>query len=483
MAERELAERISRELTDGGGVRILVRNVHRVETLLQNLRRVMENTYFLPIRFGAPEPVLEALRTHFMGNSLPDPERAFEAGWRSHLTEMALVSGREGMEAAAGLHCCKESLKGLLLHRLEPQQGTEVLFRSVLASFSKTLSTVICLLDYVHTPLFVNLPGHFPPVVCLSPGRDGIPSPDAVLDSGCISREEVEAILLEEGVPVSSDEAIQATGGRAGLVGLYAGIVREYGIRQGKVFAMLDQVFLRDPGLHSFARAAAVLSPGFFHFEAGALSSAPGEEMFLRGKRIHLWRGSLMGEFLSGEVRRRILMGIPDETISELFERASSTVLHFRSGSPGALAFAGSLLARSNPGPRAACLYRRAAEITGCQHRRAELFRTAALLDPDHREEFTFQAALSYYREEMREEALELLEDDGLRDLSGGEALRALCSRSSEPPSPSWDEGGHPELSRSIHCAGYHHGRGEFSQAEKHLTELAFGEVHQCLWL
>ncbi len=59
MAERELAERISRELTDGGGVRILVRNVHRVETLLQNLRRVMENTYFLPIRFGAPEPVLE----------------------------------------------------------------------------------------------------------------------------------------------------------------------------------------------------------------------------------------------------------------------------------------------------------------------------------------------------------------------------------------------------------------------------------------
>ncbi len=278
---------------------------------------------------------------------------------------------------------------------------------------------------------------------------------------------------MEEGVPVSSDEAIQATGGRAGLVGLYAGIVREYGIRQGKVFAMLDQVFLRDPGLHSFARAAAVLSPGFFHFEAGALSSAPGEEMFLRGKRIHLWRGSLMGEFLSGEVRRRILMGIPDETISELFERASSTVLHFRSGSPGALAFAGSLLARSNPGPRAACLYRRAAEITGCQHRRAELFRTAALLDPDHREEFTFQAALSYYREEMREEALELLEDDGLRDLSGGEALRALCSRSSEPPSPSWDEGGHPELSRSIHCAGYHHGRGEFSQAEKHLTELA----------
>lgn len=473
MAERELAERIARELTDGGRVRILVRNVHRVETLLQSLRRVMENTAFLPIRFGAPEPVLEALKTHFMGNSLPDPETAFEAGWRSHLTEMALVSGREGMEAAAGLHSFRESLKDLLLHRLEPQEGTEALFRSVLASFSKTLSTVICLLDYVQTPPFDRITAPFPPVVCLSPGRDGIPSPDSVLDSGCFSREEVEAILMEEGFSLPPDEVIQATGGRAGLVRLYAGIVREYGIRHDNVLAMLDGVFLRDPGLHSFARAAAVLSPGFFVSEAGALSSTPGEKLFLRGKRMHLWRGSLMGEFLSGEVRRSILMGIPDGSISELFERASSTVLDFREGSAATLAFAGSLLARSNPGPRAAGLYIRAAELTGCQHRRADLLRTAALLDPDHREECTFQAALSYYREEMREEALELLEGNDLTGIPGEGALRALCSRSSELPSASWEEGGYPELSSNIPFSGYHHGRGEFSQAEKYLTELA----------
>ncbi len=473
MVERELAERIVSELTAKGSSRIVVRNAHRVEAIMAVLGREMENTAFLSIGFSASDPLREALAAQFLGNSMPDPGTAFEAGWRSHLTEMALVSGRSGMESAAGLHSFKEGLKELLLHGREPLEGTGDLFLRILASFTKTLPTVICLLDYVHTPLFMNTPVPFPPVICFPRGLDEIPSPDAVLDSGCFSRGEIEALLAGEGCSVPTEEVIRATGGMAGLVRLYAGITREHGVHHEDVLSMLQRVFSLDPELLSFARAAAVLSPGFFVSEAGELSSTDGEGPFKRGKSLCLWRGGLMGDFLSGEVSRRILMDIPAETLPELYRRASDIVLRFRGESAAALAFAGGLLARSGSGPGAAGLYRRAGDLVGCQYRRADLLRTAALLDPDHREECTFQAALSLYREEMREEALELLEDDDLMGFPGVESLMALCSRSLEPPSASWDDAGYPELSRNILLAETHNGRGRFSQAERQLTELA----------
>lgn len=400
MADSELAGRIAAEVLDRKCRRIQVSNVHRPEILLSRLDSLLENTRIIPIDFHGDDPLRTALSDYFSGSSFPDPETAFEARWQSHITEIALFSGGSGMVTAAGLYKLKEPLK---LYILQGGNDPSVI-SGILSSFSKTLPTLLFLQNYSGNSLFDDPSADLPPVVAVTVENQHLPFPDLVLDSGLMPVSAIGEYLREQGCEATSSAVIQATGRRAGFVELYAGISRVHGLKGDDIVSVLNQVLDANTELSDFAAASAVLAPGFIPDEAGAISDTPTGKAFQAGKLMNLWRGFRVCSFFSPEVRDAVLQRLSNEERTDLLLRAAETIPRLRGESSVSLGLSGDLLLRAGAVSEAALMFQRAAELERGELKKAELYRKAAMLNQDNREECVFKAAVSLYREECADE-------------------------------------------------------------------------------
>ena len=395
MAEVLLAERVASGLKDGGKRRVQVRNVQQPSVFISRLYSLMEDTRFITFSFGNEDHFRETLSEYFIGSGLPGARTAFEAGWRSHVTETALVRGGEGLEAACGLSSLREPFKAYLLG---DQDYFDDLSR-ILRSFSEILPTVFLLLDYQGGTVFDSFCRDLPPIVALTAGNGRLSYADLEIDSGLTSKASAEEFLRGSHCEVPVEKVLRASENRAGLVRLFAGINACFGLESESVWEMLHRVLDGNRELADFAAAAAVLAPGFIPSEAAALSSSGTDDIFQLGKKINLWRGFKVADFHSSGVREEILSRIGEEEQNRLLKRGAETILSLRERSALSLGYAAELLFRAGVCEEASTLFREAAELETRELKKAELYKRALLAGGTDSEELRFMAELSLFRE------------------------------------------------------------------------------------
>ena len=395
MAEVKLAERVASELKNGGKRRIQVGHIHRPWVFASRLFSLMEDTRFITFDFSNGDPVRETLLKYFTGSGLPDAETAFEAGWRSHLTETALVRGRAGIEAAAGLSSLKDLFKGYLFGDVTSFHGLS----RILSSFSGILPAVFLLIGYRGTKLFDSRCDDFPPVVALTAGDRRLSHADLLMDSGLMSLVSARECLRENHCNVPVEKVLRASENRAGLVMLYAGINVCFGLESESIWEMLHRVLESNGEFAGFARAAAILAPGFIPSEASSLSGGVTDNMFLLGKKMNLWRGFTVAVFNSPDVRENILGSIGEAERITLLRKGAETVIRLRKRSAVSLGYAAELLFRAGDSEEASVLFEEAAELETREMKRAELYKRALLSGGAEAEKLRFMAELSLFRE------------------------------------------------------------------------------------
>lgn len=429
MDETSLVHRIAAEFSECTRKRVQVCNVFSPGALLAGLFSAMGKTRFIQFDLQSTDPFLKPFLDYFVSGGLPSRETAFEAGWRSHLTEIALLQGAEGMQTAAGLQPLREKLKRYLLFGVD---GSEVI-PGVVSSFTETLPTVFCLLNYRNGTLFDQPGENVPGLIAFTGEGQGLPFPDLVLDSGLVSLSRVERYLGEQNCRVPASRVLKASAGRAGLVELFAGISRVFKIQSDDTLEMLHTVLDENAELARLALAAAVLSPGFVRDEALALSAVQSEQVFHTGSEINLWQGGRIAEFISQEARKAVLDRLDTLELARLYVHAAEIVLELRGNSSISLGFAGELMLRAGAGERASTLFHRAAELDNRELKKAEFYRKAALFSSADRQELLFRADLGLFRERLSaapEFIPETLKRDDFPELSPvlADSERFFCS-------------------------------------------------------
>lgn len=393
------AERVASGIREDGRKRIQVRNANCSSDFLPRLSSIMEDSRFIHFAFGREDPVREALREYFTGSGLPDVETAFEAGWRSHVTETALVGGGRGIEAAAGLNSLREPFRRYLLEG----RGDAEAVQGILSSFTMTLPTVFLLTGYPGSWPFDSPDLELPPLVAFTEADAGFPFADLILDSGGMSLDAASEFLTDFGCSADPLAVLEASEGKAGLVMLYAGIRAVFGIESSSTREMLRAVLDSREELARFASVAALMSPGFLPSEVSSIASIRSTEPFAAGRRMNLWKGSLLADFLSPEARCEILARLNDEERNRLLTAGAEEVIRSRGNSPVSLEYAGDLLFRAAKDERASELFLAAAELETRELKKAGLYRKAALASGGWTEELSFREALSLFREQQGE--------------------------------------------------------------------------------
>lgn len=469
MNEALLAERIAREIHTGEKKRILVRNVVHPEELNTRISGHLDSYHVLTFNGSNTEPVRESLLAYFTGDGIPDADSSFEAGWRSHLTEIALVSS-EGMECAAGLNAVKEPLKNYLLHGISADNE---FLAEVFTSFGRKLPVLLSFINCINDEELVPFSEPAPPVVVIVSGEESISHSDLVLDSDSIGLEGIQQILEEHHCSDSPGEVLRITDGVAGIVRLYAGIREVYGIAGRSTLEMLREVFNHHPEMKEFACAAALLPSVFLPAEVAEVSGTEGFPAFQQGKKINLWRGHLLGSYLSEIVRKFVSDLMSASERNRLLVKSSEAVISFRGISPVSLKVSGQLLASAGRTEEASERFVAAGEIEDDQLLKACLFQTASALNPTLSGKCLFLAALSLFRIDHREEALRILQSAVLANHSDSSLLRKFCSEESvqclsSDTHPIW-----PEISPVLLKSRFLHGSGAYTEAERLLTEVA----------
>ncbi len=391
------ADRVAAELLDRRSRRIHIVGLADAGSFLTRLSSLMPDTRLITFRFSMDDPYREGLREYFIGEGLPDHSTAFHAGWRSHLTEMALAGHGAGMEAAAGLGSVREPLWEYLTGsgELEPS-----CISRVLSSFSLVLPSVFILLNCREYPPPGLPDGSAPPLVVISRGDWNMPGADLVIRSDTLPESAVREAILRSDLSAGLDVVMEATGGNAGLVELYLGLAGTSGITGPCVLEMLSHALDRDRELERFAAAAASMG-GFFIPGETAAASETTLDKFQLGRTMGLWKGFMVGSFLSGEVAEFILERFGEPERRKLMLACVDSILS--SGAEGStpLARGGLLYLQLGMAVEARRCFMEAAEQEGSQLRRAGLYRRAAESGAPGKEEALFMESVCLYREKL----------------------------------------------------------------------------------
>ncbi len=433
MSERALAEIIRLELSERGRRCILVRNLHNSGKFTRYLASILDDLRIFTVDCTDDDSVRTSFYSYFIGDSFTNPETAFEAGWRSHATEISLCSGASGLEVIAGLQSIKMKLRNYLFNGVLPQAGESIL-EKVCSSFTSSLPTVICLINHggrSGEPVLKSSPD-LPPVVVFRQDCGDFDGSDSILESGLMPFHTIREYLIEENSTASPEAVMSATDGDEGLIRLYAGLHRDCGVDCSDLFAMLDSFLAKNPKLEMFARSAAIFGMHFLPEEVCLISGVAAKAPFKSGRDINLWNGHLIGHFSSERVRDHFRRGLKKEQIDTLLLKASEIVLKFRGENSRSLQVSGDLLVRAGNTLSASEAYEKAADLAFGDLRRAELYKRSALFLPDKTEtdRLLFQSALNYYRGEMYPEAVSTLESISNKSSSDIALLWRLCSSS-----------------------------------------------------
>jgi tetratricopeptide (TPR) repeat protein len=433
MNEKALAEAVRRELLEFGRRRILIRMLNGTDEFLAALRALLSDTRIIAVDCTDNQALRLSLFVYFIGDGLPDVETAFEAGWRSHATEISLCSGGHGLETAAGLNTIKSTVKKFLLDENTVDGLSEPVLAKILLSFAWTLPTLICFINHtgregspaavLHGDLHTSIP---PVLVCRNDSGEFYGA-DSVLESAVMSREAITQFLVSENSSAAMARLIGATGGEVGLVHLYTGLQKLTGEEHDDVFSALDAVLSNNLEFGQFAAAAAVFGMQFLPGEVAALAGTSAGAAFLLGRKINLWRGHLVGSFISDHIRSHLLRKLLPSRKENLLKIASEVVIEFRGENAQSLRTAGDLAARAGMNSCASLYFERSAEMAQGDLHKADLFRRAAALSENSQDRLLFQAALSLYRGEFYPEAVEVLDSIGNPVGDTVTVLKGLC--------------------------------------------------------
>ena len=484
MSERTLAEHIRHELSERGRRCILVRNLHNSAKFTRYLASILDDFRILTIDCTDDATVMQSFFSYFIGDRFTTPETAFEAGWRSHATEISLCSGSSGLEVIAGLQSIKIKLKNYLLNKALLPPGESIL-EKVCISFASSLPTLICLVNHGGRSgeAVIKSSPNLPPVVVFRKDCGDFEGSDTILESGMMPSHAIREYLLEENSTASPEAVMSATDGDEGLVRLYAGLHRKSGVDCTDLFTMLDSFLAKNPDIDLFARSAAIFGMHFLPEEVSMLSGVVTKSAFESGRNVNLWKGHLIGHFSSERLRDHFHRGLEREKIDYLLIKASEIVLKFRGRNSRSFQVSGDLLVRAGENSSASKAYENAAGLASGDLRKAELYKRASafLSDADGSDSLLFSSALNYYRGEMYPEAISTLELISSKSSSDNALLLGLCS-------PSVDESLReaysvhreteiPDLvfeiieSRELHRLGLYH------KAERILLNCAIGDT------
>lgn len=484
MSERTLAESVRRELSENGRKRILLRNIHDTEKFLGVLSSVLSDVRILAVDCSDDDSLRKSLFKYFVGDSLPDTETAFEAGWRSHATEISLCSEGEGFEIVGGLHSAKAAVKNFILDETSQLPCKHTLAK-VFSSFAWSLPTLICFFHYTRRPgdpvsaLQTSTLSRTPAILVCRDDCGEFAGADFILESRIASPDSIRQYLTEQNSRAVPEKVLIATGGDEGLVKLYVGLYDLTGKDSDNVITMLDIYLEKNPRLTAFARTAALFGMQFLPGEVSILSGTGTEKYFVSGRKINIWQGHLVGYFSSASIREHMIKDmLPDER-DRLLKRASEVVLEFRGENSRSYQVAGDLLARAGITRFASESYEKAAELAAGDLRKAHLYKRAALFSEHKTDHFLFQSVLSLYRGEFYPEAIDLLKS--MKDPSNSAAgvLRGLCVTSGDESlyealeTPG--ETGLPELAVEILESRVLHKKGHYFRAERILLNCAIG--------
>ena len=486
MTERVLAEAIRRELLDNGKKRILVKNIFDAQKITSALSSVLDDVRILSVDCTDVHTLRRSLAAYFIGESSVSRETAFEAGWRSHATEISVCSEIEGLEIVAGLQSVKTDVeKFLFKDPLLPLN--ESIFAKIISSFLWSLPTVICFTNYSERPgdpvsvLQANIHVPMPSIVVFRKDCGNLAGSDSTIESGMLSEDSIYRYLAEENSTAVFEKVMIATGGNEGLIKLYTGLHRLTGDQDCDLFVMLDTFLEENPELLLFAQTAALFGMQFLPGEISLLSGVLHRTVFALGRRINLWQGHLVGYFSSATIRKHILKDMLQEEKDRFLSTAVEVVLEFRGKNSRAYQIAGDLQVRAGLFLPASESYKEAAELADSDLRRADLYKRAALFAKDKKQHFLFQAALNLYRGEFYPEVVDILKT--LKNASGSavEVLWGMCVASGDEPLSGLKgipgQTGVPELvfeileSRSLQRDGRYH------RAERILLKCAIGDT------
>jgi tetratricopeptide (TPR) repeat protein len=432
MSEKLLAESIRRAL-DENSRRILVRNMHRAEKFIDVLESVLENIRIFAVDCTDDNSFRDSFSAYFAGDSFSALETAFEAGWRSHSTEVSLYSESSGLEVVAGLHSVKQEVKNFILNRTAARLEASVAAR-VFSSFAWSLPTVICFVNYTghkNCPVSMLSSGtgaSTPPIVVFSNNSGALEGADAVIESGMLSPEAVQLYLQEHNLDLSPEAVLAAAHGDEGLVKLYTGLYRFTGAVSSHVFSALDSFLAENSRLAVFAGCASVIGIHFLPEEVFQLSGVTDTAVFALGRRINLWSGHITARFSSAGVRDYLLKEVSPEGKDLLLRKAAEVVLQTRGKNSRSYQTAADFLIRSGYTSQASEYYRISAEMATGEYRRADMYRKAAYFSEEQADRFLFLSALNLYRGEFYIKAVEVLNSVSLSWDSEVSVLRGLCT-------------------------------------------------------
>jgi len=436
MSEKLLAESIRRAL-DENSRRILVRNIHGAEKFVGVLESVLENLRVFAVDCTDDNSLRNSLSAYFAGDSFSDAETAFEAGWRSHSTEISLYSEASGLEVVAGLHSVKQKVKNFILNKTAAPLEASVVSR-IFSSFAWSLPTVICFVNYTwreDCPVFTLSPGadtSTPPIVVFSSDSGDLDGADTVIESGMLSPEAVRLYLQEHNLDLSAETVLAAADGDEGLVKLYSGLYRLTGAVFDHVFSALDSFLAQNSELAVFAGFASVIGMQFHPGEVFQLSDISDTEVFATGRRINLWSGHIAARFSSTAVRDYLLKEVSPEGKDLLLRKAAGVVLQTRGKNSRSYQTAADFLVRSGFSSQASEYYRISAEMATGEYRRADMYRKASCFSEEQTDRFLFLSALNLYRGEFYLKAIEVLNSAGSGWDSEVSVLRGLCAASGD---------------------------------------------------
>ncbi len=433
MNEKSLARFIRRAL-DENTRRILVRNVHQAEKFTQVLDSVLENFRVFTVDCSDENSFRSSLSAYFAGDSYSAVETAFEAGWRSHSTEISLYSEASGLEVVAGLHSVKQEVKNFVLNKNSaPLQGAVT--ARIFSSFAWSLPTVICFVNYTgreNGPVSVltrTTGTPVPPIVVFS-SSEYLEGADKVIESGMLSVEAVRLYLQEHNSDLSPEAVLAATGGDQGLVKLYSGLYSFTGAANSSVFSALDFFLAENSELAVFAGCASVIGEHFLPEEIFKLSGVKDTGVFALGRSINMWSGHIAARFSSAGVQDYLLKTVSPPDKDLLLREAAGTVLQIRGKSSRSYQAAADFLVRAGLGCQASEYYRISAEMATGEYRRADMYRKAAYFSEEQTDRFLFLSALNLYRGEFYIKATEVLNSVSSSWNSDVSLLKDLCTAS-----------------------------------------------------
>lgn len=485
MSERILAESIRFELQEKGKKRILVRNMHNTEKFVRVLSSVLDDVRILTLDCSHENSLRKSLFAYFVGDSFSSKETAFEAGWRSHATEISLCSEAAGLEVVAGLQSIKADVENFLLNDISLPPGGSTLAK-IYSSFAWTLPTVICFVNCTERlgdpfcALQKSTLCPMPSVIVFRKDCGNFQGFDSIIESGMMSLDSIRNYFAEVNSTALPDKVMVATGGDEGLVKLYAGLQKFTGEESDDMFFMLDSFLKDNPQLTLFARIAALFGMQFIPGEVSLLSGVLSQTVFSLGRRINLWEGHFAGHFFSGSIRERFLQGMDSEEKDRMLGRAAEVVLKFRGRNSRSLQIAGDFQVRAGLYLPASESYEKAAGMADGDLRKADLYKRAALFSEKKADHLLFQAALNLYRGEFFPEAIAVIKSISDSSISATGVLWALCATSGDESLreaiETSGETGIPDLvfeileSRDLHRDGY------FLKAEQILLRRAIGD-------